>query len=269
MNSKTIEANRRVHSSLILAGEYQKSPHRSLESVRRVQSVLSKLHVNDQRPTHLDIGCGDGFIFECAPKHWDKHGVDATPEMLQACVLNHPEVKLQLGLAEKLPFNDASFDVVTCYSFLDHLESTERFYAEAMRILKPTGVFYFGLSPNRGFYDALMRARQFKLSEVLTDQVELPLEFQKAFNDGAYYEANFGIDKKDLFQCEPGKSNTHGLAPHEEQSKLESLYASKIEIKYEWIFQQNRLSEDKVKNLIDFLPFTSACFKYFDLMGTK
>lgn len=269
MNSKIIEANRRVHSSLLLSGEYQKSPHRSSESIRRVQAVLSKLHVNQQRPSHLDIGCGDGFIFECAPKHWNKHGIDATPEMLQACGLNHPEVKLQLGLAEKLPFNDASFDIVTCYSFLDHLESTDRFYAEAMRILKPGGTFYFGLSPNREYYVALLRAQHFKLSEALTDQVDLPLEFQKAFDDGSYYEANFGIDKKELSKCEPGKSITNGLAPHVEKSKLERLNVTNIEVNYEWIFQQNRLEANKVKNLIDFLPFTGACFKYFDLIGAK
>ena len=269
MNLKIIEANRRVHSSLLLSGEYQKSPHRSLESVRRVQTVLSELHVNDQRPSHLDIGCGDGFIFECVPKHWNRHGIDATPEMLQACALNHPEVKLQLGLAEKLPFNDSSFDIVTCYSFLDHLESTERFYAEAMRILKPGGAFYFGLSPNRGFYVGLMSARNCKLSKALIEQVDLPLEFHKAFDDGSYYEASFGIDKKDLILCEPGKSITNGLEPYDERSKLESLNASKVEINYEWIFQQNKLGADKVKNLIDFLPFTSACFKYFDLTGIK
>jgi SAM-dependent methyltransferase len=269
MNSKIIEANRRVHSSLLLSGEYQKSPHRSMESVRRVQTVLSELHVIGERPLHLDIGCGDGFIFECAPKHWNKHGIDSTPEMLQACGLNHPEVKLQLGLAEKLPFNDASFDIVTCYSFLDHLESTNRFYVEAIRILKPGGIFYFGLSPNSEYYAALLSAKEFKLSKVLTDQVDLKLEFLKAFDDGSYYEANFGIDKKELSMCEPGKSITNGLTPNVEKSKLKRLNVTKIEVNYEWIFQQNRLEATKVNNLIDFLPFTSACFKYFDLIGIK
>ena len=269
MNLEVIEANRRVHSSLILSGEYQKSPHRSAESVRRVQSILSSLHSSSQSLAHLDIGCGDGFIFECKPSLWASHGVDATPEMLRACASNHPDVKLQLGYAETMSFSDASFDVVTCYSFLDHLESTERFYAEAMRVLKPGGVFYFGLSPNREFYMALMRSTQFKLSDTLRRQVDLSLESQKAFDDGTYYEKNFGIDKKDLAHCEPGKSITLGLSPIEEKLILERLGSSRVEIKYEWILQQNRLAVDIVSNLTDFLPFTSACFKYFDLMGVK
>ncbi len=269
MNSEVIEANRRVHSSLILSGEYQKSPHRSTESVHRVQSILSGLHPSSQSLAHLDVGCGDGFIFECKPSHWVSHGVDATLEMLQACASNHPEVMLQLGYAESLPFKDASFDVLTCYSFLDHLESTEDFYAEAMRVLKPGGVFYFGLSPNREFYVALMRMPQFKLSDTLCRQVDLSLESEKAFDGGSYYEKNFGIDKNDLARCEPGKSIARGLSPEGEQSKLVRLGVSRIEVKYEWIFQQNRLDSKIVSNLTDFLPFTSPCFKYFDLMGVK
>jgi SAM-dependent methyltransferase len=269
MNSEIIEANRRVHSSLILSGEYQKSPHRSAESVRRVHSILSGLHPSSHSLAHLDIGCGDGFIFECKPGHWSSHGVDATPEMLQACASNYPDVKLELGYAELLPFKDATFDVVTCYSFLDHLESTECFYAEAIRVLKPGGVFYFGLSPNREFYSALIRSPQFKLSDTLRHQVDLSLESEKAFDDGSYYEKNFGIDKQDLARCEPGKSIALGLSPEEEQTKLGRLAVSRTEIKYEWIVQQNRLDADVVKNLTDFLPFTSACFKYFDLIGVK
>ena len=269
MSSEVIDANRRVHSSLILSGEYQRSPHRSTESVRRVQAILSGLHLSGESPAHLDVGCGDGFIFECKPGHWVSHGIDATPEMLEACASNHPGVSLQLGKAESLPFRDATFDILTCYSFLDHLESTASFYAEAMRVLKPGGVFYFGLSPNREFYVALMRVPQFKPSETLCRQVNLSLEFEKAFDDGSYYEKNFGINKNDLVRCEPGKSINLGLSPEEERSKLNLLGVSCIEIKYEWVFQQSRLDPGIVGNLTEFLPFTSPCFKYFDLMGVK
>lgn len=269
MNSDIIEANKRVHSSLILSGEYQKSPHRSLESIMRVRSILSSFPFQGNTVSHLDIGCGDGFIFECVPDNWNSHGVDATSEMLTACSKRHPKVKLKAGIAESLPYEDSCFDVVTCYSFLDHLNSTEDFYAEAMRVLKPGGLFYFGLSPNRSFYLALRESSKCSISEELETKVNLPLEFQKAFDDGTYYEKNFGIDREDLFQCEPGKSITLGLSPAEEYYKLEVAGALKIKITYEWILQQNKLSSDLVKTISNFLPFTSPCFKYFDLLGGK
>jgi SAM-dependent methyltransferase len=269
MNSSVIEANRRVHSSLILSGEYQKSPHRSPESAKRVRSILSKLHLTSNLLEHLDVGCGDGFMFECRPDNWLSQGVDATIDMLNECSKKHPSVKLKEGFAEDLQFADSSFDVVTCYSFLDHLESTQRFYSEAMRVLKPGGIFYFGLSPNKDFYSALLQSSGFELSGYLKNKVDISLELLKAFDDGSYYEKNFGIDKKDLMQCEPGKSIAKGLSPIEEFHKLESLGVPNIRVEYEWIFQQNRLDQEIINSIKDFLPFTSPCFKYFDLIGFK
>jgi SAM-dependent methyltransferase len=269
MNLDIIEANQRVHTALIISGEYQKSPHRRPESTRRVRSVLSSLHPSSNELMHLDIGCGDGFVFECTPENWASQGIDATPAMLAVCAKNHPNVKLTEGFAEALPFSDSSFDVLTCYSFLDHLESTDRFFSEAMRVLKPGGVFYFGLNPNRDFYASLLQSNFFELSDFLRKTVDVPLEVHKAFNDGMYYEENFGIDKKDLEQCEPGKSITHGLSCGEEHAKLKALGFGEIQIAYEWVLQQNRLDPDVIDTITKFLPFTSSCFKYFDLMGKK
>jgi len=269
MNLDVIEANRKVHSSLLLSGEYQKSPHRSRESVQRVKSLLNGLDINQNKLVHLDVGCGDGFMFECKPASWISHGVDTTPEMLKACRSNHPSVKLSDALAEKLPFPDSSFDVVTCYSFLDHLESTERFYSEAFRVLKPGGYYYFGLSPHREFYSALIQSKYFNKSNYLQAKIDLALEFKKGFDDGTYYEENFGINKNDLKLCEPGKSIANGLSPTEERTKLQLLGIQEIKIEYEWIVQQNKLDPEVIKNISDLLPFTSSCFKYFDLMGVK
>jgi SAM-dependent methyltransferase len=268
LNSIVIEANKKVHSSLILSGEYQKSPHRKPEATRRVQSLLASLDGLSNAVDHLDIGCGDGFIFECSPKFWKKYGVDITPEMLKICTENHPDAKLAEGYAENIPFPDASFDVVTCYSFLDHLESTNAFFSEALRVLKPGGYFYFGLSPNRNFYKELIETSDFKLSKVLM-AADLALEYKKAFDDGSYYESQFGINSDELRQCEPGKSIEGGLCAKEESSKLLALGARNVSVHYEWVFLQNQFDEKTIGVLQDFLPFTNACFKYFDLIGKK
>ena len=269
MNSEIIEANKRVHSALIRHGEYQLSPHRGLESKQRVQSLLNSASITStEKIRHLDVGCGDGFIFECTPPGWISQGIDITPEMLAECSRNHPNVLLQEGYAEKLPFTNESFDIVTCYSFLDHLESTENFYLEALRVLKPGGYFYFGLNPSREFYLSLKRTADFSTSDQL-DKLDMPLEIKKAFDDGTYYEENFNINRDDLQKCEPGKSNTNGLMADDEVKKLKSLGANRVSIEYEWIFQQNKIDPSIVNSLRSFLPFTSPCFKYFDLHGVK
>jgi 2-polyprenyl-6-hydroxyphenyl methylase/3-demethylubiquinone-9 3-methyltransferase len=47
------------------------------------------------------------------------------------------------GTAEHLPFADATFHVVLANSVLEHVEDLEQALAEAFRVLKPGGVFWF------------------------------------------------------------------------------------------------------------------------------
>ena len=267
--SKVIDANRKVHQALIISGEYQKSPHRSLVSQQRLREKISRLVIQEKLGfKHLDVGCGDGFMFDCVPRHWARFGIDVTDAMLAECGKRHPDVNLRLGVAENLPFESESFDFVTCYSFLDHLEDTETFYSEAMRVLKRGGNFYFGLSPNRDFLAQLSVVRNFKVSAVLKT-LDLDVELKKAFDDGTYYQEQFGIDASELQDCEPGKSVRMGLHPWEELGKLHTFGAMQTKVIYEWIFQQNRIDPDSVKVIEAFLPFTAPCFKYFDLFGCK
>lgn len=269
MDFQVIEANQRVHAALLKAGHYQQSPHRRPESKARVSAQLQQIaDTNDDSLQMLDVGCGDGFMFECTPSNWQRHGIDMTPEMLAACQTNHPDVQLQQAPAEALPFLDHSFDLVTCYSFLDHLPSPEKFYAEALRVLKPGGKFYFGLNPNRSFTQSL------KLLSSLdaynrSDRIDLELEYKKAFDDGSYYETAFGINKTDLERCEPGKTIQQGMSAVDELYKLNLLGASECKLVFEWIAQQNKLSIQEVDLIRSLLPASSGCFKYFDLIGKK
>ena len=269
MSSRVIEANQRVHAALVSSGEYQKSPHRSPESVRRVSGVIAGLTCDlPAAAKHLDVGCGDGFMFECTPVTWQRHGIDATPEMLTHCAARHPEVSLGQGFAEKLPFPDSTFDIVTCYSFLDHLADTSVFYAEVLRVLKPSGAFYFGLNPNRDFFRVMEDIAESR-SVFEMPHVDIHLEVRKALDDGSYYSENFGIDSQDLLDCEPGKTISRGMISVDERARLRQLGASRVSVVHEWVFQQNRLAQEKVAILREFLPFTSSCFKYFDIIGAR
>lgn len=267
--SNVIEANRKVHATLIKNGHYQQSPHRSPESRLKVAEKLATLQLPHQNKIrHLDAGCGDGFVFECRPANWKSAGIDVTDEMLQECARNHPEVELYNSPVESMPFEDESFDVVTCYSFLDHLQDTRRFYTEVLRVLKPGGTFYFGLSPNRSFLKALL-LYPYTPSSLTNTGVDVVVEYKKGFDEGKYYQENFGLDPLTVVECEPGKAQTLGLDPMEEIAKLSEIGATKPRILYEWVVQQNKLDNEAIKTLHEFLPLTSGCFKYFDIQGIK
>jgi ubiquinone/menaquinone biosynthesis C-methylase UbiE len=50
-------------------------------------------------------------------------------------------VRLAFAQAEALPFEDATFDLVTCRIAPHHFENIDVFLDEAQRVLKPSGHF--------------------------------------------------------------------------------------------------------------------------------
>jgi len=100
----------------------------------------------DKRCRVLDIGCGGGFLSNyLGQQGHEVTGLDASEDALGIATAHDPtaSVRYVRGEALELPFNDASFDVVCAMDFLEHVEDPERAIAEAARVLKPSGMFFF------------------------------------------------------------------------------------------------------------------------------
>ncbi len=94
----------------------------------------------------LDVGCGGGFLANYLGElGHEVTGLDASAGALSvAAAHDHSgSVRYVVGDALRLPFADASFDVVCAMDFLEHVEDPERAIAEAARVLKPSGMFFF------------------------------------------------------------------------------------------------------------------------------
>ncbi|HVK85505.1 MAG TPA: bifunctional 2-polyprenyl-6-hydroxyphenol methylase/3-demethylubiquinol 3-O-methyltransferase UbiG [Kofleriaceae bacterium] len=94
----------------------------------------------------LDLGCGGGFLANYLGGRGHRvTGIDTTAENL-VVARDHDasgSVAYQVGDACALPFPDASFDVVCAMDLLEHVEAPQRLIAEASRVLKPSGLFFF------------------------------------------------------------------------------------------------------------------------------
>ena len=67
----------------------------------------------------LDVGCGAGFVIELLADTFDEiHGIDPTRAMLDQVDASAGNITLHEGIAESLPFEDGTFDLVTAYSVL-------------------------------------------------------------------------------------------------------------------------------------------------------
>jgi len=93
----------------------------------------------------LDVATAVGHtVFALAPHACEVIGVDLTEEMLaeakqQADSRGLTNVSFQTADAERLPFPDAAFDVVTCRIAAHHFPNVPAFCRESARVLRPGG----------------------------------------------------------------------------------------------------------------------------------
>lgn len=98
----------------------------------------------------LELGCGTGvFLEKTAPSGATLHGLDLSEDLLaraRARMAAAPNVHLDRGNAEAMPYPDRHFDTVYGSSVLHHLD-LDAALAEVFRVLKPGGEIVFA-EPN-------------------------------------------------------------------------------------------------------------------------
>jgi ubiquinone/menaquinone biosynthesis C-methylase UbiE len=100
----------------------------------------------------LDVGCGTGVVALTSARMGAKvTGLDLTPELLGRARFNSEVAGLDVdwheGDAEKLPFADASFDVVLSQYGHMFAPRPEVAVSEMLRVLKPGGTIAFSTWP--------------------------------------------------------------------------------------------------------------------------
>jgi ubiquinone/menaquinone biosynthesis C-methylase UbiE len=118
------------------------APHAQGQSLERLVTLTQP------RPDWqvLDIATGGGHVaYAFAPHVARVWATDVTEEMLaqvrgEAAKRGLGNIRTAYAKAEMLPFEDQSFDLVTCRIAPHHFDSIPEFLAETARVLKSTGV---------------------------------------------------------------------------------------------------------------------------------
>jgi SAM-dependent methyltransferase len=92
----------------------------------------------------LDIACGPGYVSEAAAlRGAEPVGLDVAAAMLERARRRCPGLIFVQGDAQRLPFDDGSFESVTMNFGILHLAEPETAMREACRALAPGGRFAF------------------------------------------------------------------------------------------------------------------------------
>ena len=135
------------------------------------------------QPVLVDVGCGTGGFLHALSPEARGYGVDMHAEALRLAH-TRPGVAVCRGTAQRLPFMDASVDVVVSLDVIYHAAVTDpgAAVAEMARVLKPDGLLVLNLPAydwlRSGHDVAIHTARRFSRNHVrrlLEDAALLPI----------------------------------------------------------------------------------------------
>ncbi len=102
----------------------------------------------------LEVGCGSAFVsLFFAKQGYAVTCLDINKNILDVARKNFKKEGVKgtfvVRSAEHLPFEDKEFDVVSSFGLMEHFEDPSIAFREMVRILKPGGLFFADIVPNR------------------------------------------------------------------------------------------------------------------------
>ncbi len=149
--AEQVEENRKHYNERVAV--YRSLGHDREAAIRFVIGMAEPL-----TPPVLDVGTGKGFAaVEIARRGAPLTSVDLSAEELRFAHLNamaagvDSRIEFHVTDAERLPFEDGHFNLVTMVNVLHHLEGYRGILAEISRVLAPDGRFVLADFTVEGF----------------------------------------------------------------------------------------------------------------------
>lgn len=112
-------------------------------------AYLHALRVVDRKSV-LDLGCNSGYGTNIlATRAQRVVGLDVSARAIALAQSRHKGANIEFKVIDgvRIPFEDNSFRVITCFQLIEHLVEYDAFMSEVKRVLEPDGIAIF-TTPN-------------------------------------------------------------------------------------------------------------------------
>jgi SAM-dependent methyltransferase len=99
--------------------------------------LLDRLLPPERPIRSLDVGCGYGAMVPGLLRYGPASGIDVSSEAVEAC--RRRGIDASVSSAYEIPEQDESYDVMTFFDCLEHLDDDLSALREAHRVLRPSG----------------------------------------------------------------------------------------------------------------------------------
>lgn len=126
----------------------------SLETSEERIPIYKKVGLKNKHLV-LDVGCGSGFVTRDIARLTKAIivAIDGSPDLLNVAIKilhDYKNITICKCDAQYLPFNDDTFDLITCNLFLMWADEPQKVVNEMTRVCKPKGKLLASLEPDYG-----------------------------------------------------------------------------------------------------------------------
>lgn len=121
--------------------KYRRNDYLSPLTIKRYEEILESFESFRKTGKLLDLGCGIGHFAQVAKsKGWEVYGTEFSDEAIAIC--ESKGIKMKQGKTQKDMFDAESFDVITSFEVIEHINYPNEEMECVRYFLRKGGLFY-------------------------------------------------------------------------------------------------------------------------------